>query len=164
MKFPAPTPSKERRGHYKTFLQECLNETKRYGHEGQPTAVADNLGSCQFGCKAYSFKSKTAKARHISVFHRRQSEVAPVSQIYKCNINECGKVFQSLSSLNRHKIKEAHTARLIQKETTGNKRGSKQPSKSRKRQRTLQELLRCGETRDAGDESEDACAAFGMHH
>ena len=75
VKFPAPTQSKECMGHYKTFLQECM------GHEGQPTAVADNLGSCQFGCKAYKFKLKTAKARHMSVFHWRQTKVRELKHV-----------------------------------------------------------------------------------
>ena len=154
VKFPAPTQSKECMGHYKTSLQECISETKRYGHEGQPTAVADNLGSCQLRCRAYHFKSKTAKARHISVFHRRQTKVAPGLTSYKCDVANCGGVFKSLSSLNRHKIKDGHTTRKNRKEPIGKKRTSKQPGSSSKRQRTLQDMLR------NSMEEDQACAAL----
>lgn len=153
VKFPAPTQSNQCVGHYKTFLQECTNQTKRYGHEGQPTAVADNLGSCKFGGKAYNFKSKTAKAKRMSVFHRRQTKVVS-STNYKCHMADCGRVFQSLSSLNRHKNKEGHTTRKNRKEAAG-----KKPNESKKRQRTLQDLLQGAEARN-GLEEEKACAAL----
>ena len=49
-----------REGHYKTFLEECLNEEKTYGDSGQPTANTKKLGSCEF-CSSYSFKSQDRK-------------------------------------------------------------------------------------------------------
>ena len=161
VKFPAPTQSKECMGHYKTFLQECTNETKRYGHEGQPTPVADNLlvKSCQLGCKAYNFKSKTAKARHISVFHRRPTKVASGLTPHKCDVANSGRVFKSLSSLNRHKNQQGHIARKNRKKSVGKKRTSEQPGGSSKRQRTLQDMLRGAEARNSMEE-DMACAAL----
>lgn len=113
LKFPSPTLSKERKGHYNTFLQECLNESKRYGHDGQPSAAKENLGACSSGCKSYHFKSKTGKARQMSVFHRRQSVAVEQQSAFKCKVNFCGNVFSSLSTLNRHKSQVGHTARRI---------------------------------------------------
>lgn len=175
IKFPSPTLSKERKGHYNTFLQECLNESKRYGHDGQPSAAKENLGACPSGCKSYHFKSKTGKARHISVFHRRQSVAVETQQsAIKCNVNGCGKVFSSLSTLNRHKSQVGHTARRMKpridqepsaRQSVANyslatKRKGKSTGKvSRKRQRALQELLRNANERNC-DEREDPCGAI----
>ena len=111
--FPSPTQSKN------------AWDTTKHFFKGVPTKQ-DGPGSCQFGCKAYNFKSKTAKARHMSVFHQHQVKVAPGLTPYKCDVAGCGRVFQSLSSLNQHKTR-AHTARKNRKETAGKKRASKQP-------------------------------------
>ena len=43
----------------------------RFGQDGRPTAEMHNLGKC-WHCPNYFFKSKTAKQRHLSMFHRRQ--------------------------------------------------------------------------------------------
>ena len=82
-KFQAPTKS-NRKGHYKAFLEECLNEEKTYGDSGEATANTKNLGSYEF-FPSYSIKSKTEKERHYSLFHRRkrmpfhgQAENSPV--------------------------------------------------------------------------------------
>ena len=58
IKFPFLTLSKARKGHYNTFLEECLNESKWYGHNGQPSAAKENLGACPSGCKFCHFKKR----------------------------------------------------------------------------------------------------------
>ena len=175
IKFPSPMLSKARKGHYNTFPQECLNESKRYGHDGQPSAPNKKLGTCPSGCKFYRFKSKTGKDRHTSVFHRRQSVAVETQQsAFKCKVNGCGKVFSSLSTLNHHKSQVGHTARRMKsridqepsarQNVANDSLATKQKVKStgkvsRKRQRSSQELLRNANERNC-DEREDPCGAI----
>ena len=69
VKFQAPTKS-DKKGHYKTFLEGCLNEAKTHGDSEQATANTKNLGSCEF-YPSYSIKSKTGKEGHYSLFGKR---------------------------------------------------------------------------------------------
>ena len=59
-KLKAPTLSSEKDGHYKTFLEECINANPRFG---QPSAQGNDLSRCTV-CPNYSFTSKTEKMRH----------------------------------------------------------------------------------------------------
>ena len=36
------------KGHYNTFLEECVRPEKKYGDQGQPTAANQNLGKCNY--------------------------------------------------------------------------------------------------------------------
>ena len=72
-KLKAPTLSSEKDGHYKTFLEECINANPRFGHTGQSSAQGNDLGRCTV-CPNYSFTSKTEKMRHMSIYHRRQKQ------------------------------------------------------------------------------------------
>ena len=67
---------------------------------------------------------------------------------YKCGAANCGRVFKSLSSLNRHKNKQGHTAKTNRKEPVGKKRASEQPTGSSKLQRTLRDMLKGAEARE----------------
>ena len=74
-KFPLPSPNRNLKGHYNTFLQEVFNEKKFFGDEGQPTAMEKNLGRCNFFLNL-SFKSTTERTRHESMFHLQQKQIA----------------------------------------------------------------------------------------
>ena len=72
---PSPSPNRNLKGHYNTFLQEVFNEKKIFGDEVQPTAMEKNLGRCNF-CPNLSFKSTTERTRHESMFHLQQKQSA----------------------------------------------------------------------------------------
>ena len=110
VKFPSPSISKN--GHYNTFFQECINQQKRYGDVGQPTAVEKQLGVCDF-CPSFAFKSKTEKEKHNGIFHRRQKLPArkPNDKLFKCIFEGCAETFHSLVSLSRHQPAQKHRKR-----------------------------------------------------
>ena len=112
----------------KTFLEECIDVNPRFGHAGQPSAQVNDLGTCTL-CPNYSFTSKTEKnaAQFISV-----------------------------SSLSRHRKKEAHTARNVRPgESLGEKqRRQKKNTAKRKRLRLLPSAMRFGST-DSDSDAED---------
>ena len=110
MKLRAPTPSTDKSGHYKTFLEECVNENPQFGDYGQPTSAEKELGACE-RCPGYKFMSTTEKQRHYSLFHRRQTGPISNEKIFECQFNNCNQHFGSASALNRHKIYAMHTAR-----------------------------------------------------
>ena len=97
---------------------------------------------------------KTEKARHIGVFHQRRKNKVDKLKNHKCSV--CKAAFSSLSSLNRHKKAENHTARAIKRNRTEN---SQRPTKKprRTRQRTLQDYLRQQEkaTTSTNQETDD---------
>ena len=99
------------------------------------------------------FKSKTAKQRHESVFHRRQKTISANTYDFKCNV--CNESFTSLSSLNRHKKAKQHTKR----ENPAPIRPS--TKKTKKRQRTINAMLReQKEVESSSSEDEEGlCAA-----
>ena len=68
------------------------------------------LGDCEH-CKSYTFTSKTEKERHPKVFHRRKKIKQKTHQLFTCDFPSCNKVFKSISSMNRHKQANKHTAR-----------------------------------------------------
>ena len=59
-KLQAPVFSKQRRGHYETFLHRSQSNNNFYGHDKQPTCVKAGFGKCDF-CPSFHFKSKTEK-------------------------------------------------------------------------------------------------------
>ena len=89
----------------KHFLHRSQSNDNFYGHDKQPTSVKAGLGKCDF-CRSFHFKSKTEKTRHLSLFHICQKK-SHVELTHKCAVY--GKAYASLTSLNRHKIKENHT-------------------------------------------------------
>ena len=137
-RLPAPVFGTFRDGHFDTFLQrlEEKGNGKKYGDEGQPTAVANRLEKCSM-CYSYKFKSKTEQKRHFMMFHCRVKSACK-EPYFECLV--CKKQFTSLASLNRHKSKEGHnapkTAALV---------GSIEPPKKRRRktkQCAINEMLR----------------------
>ena len=130
MEVRAPSTSQENEGNHKTFLKEYLNNNPEHGHAGHPSAAQpDDLGACTF-CSSYSFTSQTEKARHTSVFHRRQKKASKGENSHVCNFAGCGQCFRSLVTLNRHKMKSGHTARDIR---------GKNPSDKTKKQKRRQQ-------------------------
>ena len=59
----------------------------------------------------YSFESKTGKARHIGVFHRRRKNKVDKPKIHTCGV--CEAAFSTLSSLNSHKKAEKEMQKEI---------------------------------------------------
>ena len=134
-------------GHFDTFLQSCIKAKNVYGSDGQPSCSKITLGNCGF-CPNYQFKSKTEKERHISMFHRRQ-KLPEKSKEFKCNVCEAG--FSSLSSLNRHKKNQKHTAR----DQPASLKRKKVPLQQRStKRRSIGDMLRAMEN-TAGDEDDD---------
>ena len=88
-----------------------MNEKKKCGHVGQPSSQENDLGKCDH-CASYYFKSKTEKQRHLSVYHRgRKGNQTVNTKNYACDIFSCGKVFNSLTSLNLYKKQAKHIKR-----------------------------------------------------
>ena len=123
------------------------------------------LSKCDF-CPSFHFKSKTEKARHLSLFHRRQRK-AHVEPTHKFAV--CGKAFASLASLNRHEKKINHTKQktgVPQKSTLKPKKTSNSTGppakKSKTKQSTMNDMLHQGKsTRDDEDHANEdqECAA-----
>ena len=89
-KLQAPVFSKQRRGHYETFLHRSQSNDNFYGHDKQPTSMKAGLGKCDF-CPSFLFKSETEKTRHLGLFHRCQKRVMLNSDI---NVLYVGKPMQ----------------------------------------------------------------------
>ena len=70
------------------------------------------------------------KARHMSVFHRRQKKASKGEKSHVCNVAGCGQYLRSLATLNRHKMKSGHTARGI--------RGKNPNDKTKKQKKTTE--------------------------
>ena len=73
-----------------TFLEEYLNIITEYG---------GHAGACVV-CSSYSFTSQTEKARHMSVFHRRQKKASKGKKSHVCNVTGCDQCFRSLATWN----------------------------------------------------------------
>ena len=67
VKFPFPILSEDHKGDYKTFLEETVNENKKYDHVGQLSSQENISGKCDH-C-TYYFKFKTEKQRHLYAYH-----------------------------------------------------------------------------------------------
>ena len=93
-RLPSPSPNRNLKGHYSTFLQEIFNEEKIFDNEGQPTAMEKNLGRCNF-CPDFSFKSATERTRHQSMFHARQKQSADKEWKFHCPFAGCQLSFAS---------------------------------------------------------------------
>jgi hypothetical protein len=153
IKFPSPSESIVYKGHYNTFLQEAANENKRFGDAGQPNAEEKALGSCQT-CPSFSFKSKTERDRHQSLFHRRQKPTSGKEvQLLYCQVEACGKSFKSQSSLSRHQTSEKHRARATNLPTTSKPKKAQQSS--------ITDMLRRINSKNAQEKSkvEQPCAS-----
>ena len=143
-------------GHYDTFLQSCIKDKHVFSSSGQPSCGENDLGKCEY-CPNYCFKSKTEKARHKSVYHRRQNVQAKRPTI---NCDVCEASFGSLSSLNRHKKEKNHTKR-----DQGIKRKHSEAAPRKTKARTIQDMLRAnkGVEQDSDDdddeEEEEECSA-----
>ena len=109
-RLPLPSPNRNLKGHYNTFLQEVFNEEKIFSDEGQPTGMEKNLGRCNF-CPNFPFKSATERTRHQSMFHRRQKQSADKEWKFRCPFAGCGLSFALQPSLSRHQTAERHRAR-----------------------------------------------------
>ena len=123
-KLQAPVFYKQWCGHCETFLHRSQSNDNFYGHDKQPTSVKAGLGKCDF-CRSFHFKSKTEKTRHLSLFHICPKK-SHVELTHKCAVYR--KAYASLTSLNRHKVKENHTkwkTGLLQKSTLKPKKTSK---------------------------------------
>lgn len=86
MKMFAPL-SKGNTGHYYTFKEMCDLEPEKLptGDMGMPSSVGCDLGRCKY-CPAYTFFSKTEKARHLKVFHSYHSKGSKSGQTkYICH-------------------------------------------------------------------------------
>ena len=155
MQLFAPEMSTTREGHYNTFLETCIKENPAFGGSNQPSVDENNLGKCQY-CPNYSFKSKSAKDRHLGMFHRRKRVHTVAPKSFVCNI--CQAAFRSLTSLNRHKKNSNHTKRAIAPAEIQPRQSNKHP---KKRQRTIQDMLRNAATTtdSSSDEEEVPCAA-----
>ena len=155
MRFPSPSESSLYKGHYNTFLQEAINKNKRFGDAGQPNADEKALGSCQT-CPFFSFKSKTERDRHQSMFHRRQNPKSKreVELVY-CPVEGCGKSFKSQSSLSRHQTNQKHRAR------DQNKQPKKTQQTKKTQQSSITDLLRRISSQNSQDKSrvDQACAS-----
>lgn len=155
MRLPSPSQSSVYKGRYNTFLQETMNTSKRFGDTGQPNAEKKALGSCPI-CPSFSFKSKTEKDRHHSMFHRRQKLRSKEVQRIYCSFEGCGKSFGSQPSLSRHQTKVNHRARDKPKAT--NKSRISKPGKAS--QSSISDMLRQLKSKELqeGKEGDKPCA------
>ena len=124
-----PTYSETSDGHYQTFLKTCIATKYQYCDFGQPSKDFKKLEECT-SCPTNSFKSKTEKAKHIGVFHRRQKNKVDKPKNHTCSV--CKAAFSRLSSLNCHKNAENHTARAVKRNPIENsQRPTKNPQKNK---------------------------------
>ena len=123
---------------------------------GQPSSDEKDLGKCEI-CPNYWFLSKTEKARHKSLFHRRQKLQQPQPRNHSCDV--CEASFSSLSSLNRHKKEKQHTRRDQRKRQQPNDASSRKKRKTKAR--TIQDMMRANRdvTSSDDDSDEEACSA-----
>ena len=142
--------------HYDTFLQSCMKSKHNLGSTGQPSSDEGDLGKCEI-CTNYWFLSKTEKARHKSLFHRRQKLQQPKPRTHSCDV--CEASFSNLSSLNRHKKGKQHTSRDQRKRQQPNDASGRKKRKTKAR--TIQDMLRANrDVTSSDDESdEEACSA-----
>ena len=75
MKLFYPMPSKEHKDHYYTFLDMCTKKPEELPNADTHLPSYDkNLGNCPH-CPDFVFLSKTAKKRHLQVFHPKKRSV-----------------------------------------------------------------------------------------
>lgn len=106
-------PSKEHKGHYCTFLDMCTKKPEELPNADAHLPSKDkSLGSCPH-CPDFVFLSKTAKKRHLQVFHptKRSAVRKKLSQSaekrLKCNHQlcfgaVCGQMFGTMYQLQKH--------------------------------------------------------------
>ena len=152
----APSVSSSHEGRFRTFLQECVAEQKRFGDAGQPLAQKNDLGACPH-CPHFAFKSKTEKTRHMGMFHRRKilNLNADKNASFTCNFKDCGKTFSSQPTLSRHQTALNHRNRDIQQK--------EKPKKAKKRKNfTIADAMRQVSSKrrhDADNETDEPCAS-----
>lgn len=100
MRFPSPLQSVMYQGCWNTFLQETTNKNKHFGDAGKPSMEKAH-GSCKI-FPSFSFKSKTKRERHQSMFHCHQKLTSKEVQLIYCSLERCGRRFGTQSSLSRH--------------------------------------------------------------
>jgi hypothetical protein len=123
MKLFYPMPSKEHKDHYYTFLDMCTKKPEELPNADTHLPSYDkNLGNCPH-CPDVVFLSKTAKKRHLQVFHpkrrsvvrKKSSQSAEKRLAWKCNHQlcsgaVCGQMFGTLYQLRKHRKIAKHQA------------------------------------------------------
>ena len=120
-----PTPSKEIKDSYMTFIE--MKETTEVkdlasGDKYLPSLIAEKsriesataeIIRCPI-CPAWSFTSKTERLRHMKVLHRSHKAAAVRKgkpAIFRCNYEGCTKSFTSPYYLSLHRKKKGHLKR-----------------------------------------------------
>ena len=105
------------------------------------------LGDCEH-CKSYTLTSKTEK--------ERKQIKQKTHQLFTCDFPSCNKVFKSISSMNRHKQANKHTARDMARLNLKRPRQSKN-SKPKKKKGINQVIRQEAATAENHFDDEDPC-------